>query len=136
MFCCQKKLREVITMGCCNAVDSASKRILYSCSGACDLGQVSDLLGRKLRENGYAQETCCCLASIGAGIQVYIAKAKAAKEVVCIDGCTLACASKMIEKIDVKPRVYTLTKMGLGNGKVEITETIINDLYSKIINEK
>ena len=123
-------------MGCCNTGESENKRILYSCSGACDLGQVSDLVGRKLRENGYAQGTCSCLASIGAGIQVYIAKAKAAKEVVCIDGCTIACASKMIEKIDVKPKVYTLTKMGLSNGKVEITELLINDLYGQIISDK
>lgn len=123
-------------MGCCNNAAGESNRILYSCSGACDLGQVSDLLGRKLRANGYAQGTCSCLASIGAGIKAYIGKAKAAEEVVCIDGCAVACASKMIEKIDVKPQIYTLTKMGLSNGKIEISETIINDLYQKIINDK
>lgn len=123
-------------MGCCNNATGESKRILYSCSGACDLGQVSDLLGRKLRKDGYAQGTCSCLASIGAGIQAYIAKAKAAEEVVCIDGCAIACASKMIEKIDVKPKIYTLTHMGLSNGTIEISETIINDLYRQITNDK
>lgn len=122
-------------MGCCIGENGENKRILYSCSGACDLGKVSDLLGRKLRENGYAQGSCSCLASIGAGIQAYIAKAKAAPEVVCIDGCTIACASKMIEKIDVKPKVYTLTKMGLPGGKIEISETIIHNLYTQITND-
>lgn len=119
-------------MGCCNNATGESKRILYSCSGACDLGQVSDLLGRKLRENGYAQSSCSCLASIGAGIQAYIAKARAAKEIVCIDGCLVACASKTLIKIDVEPKIYTLTKMGLPNGKIEITDKMIDDLYQQI----
>jgi len=123
-------------VGCCNNVTGENKRILYSCSGACDLGQASDLLGRKLRESGYAQGACSCLASIGAGIQAYVAKAKAAEEVVCIDGCAIACASKMIEKIDVKPKIYTLTKMGLSNGKIEISEMLINGLYNQIIKDK
>ena len=123
-------------MGCCNNVTGEIKRILYSCSGACDLGQVSDLLGRKLRKNGYAQNSCSCLASIGAGIQAYIAKTKVTEEVVCLDGCAMACASKMIEKIDVKPKIYTLTKMGLPNGKIEISETMINDLYEQIIKDR
>ena len=124
-----------IIMGCCNNAVEKNKRILYSCSGACDLGQISDLLGRKLRTNGYAQASCSCLASIGAGIQAYIDKAKA-EEVVCIDGCAVACASKMIEKIQVRPKIYTLTKMGLPNGEIEASATMINELYNQIINDK
>lgn len=119
-------------MGCCNHAEE-NERVLYTCSGACDLGQISDLLGRKLRKNGYARSSCSCLASIGAGIQVYIDKTRAATEVVCIDGCPTACASKVIEKIDVKPKIYTLTKMGIPNGKVEISESLIDDLYNRIV---
>ncbi|MEN6412816.1 MAG: putative zinc-binding protein [Veillonellales bacterium] len=119
-------------MGCCNNAEE-NGRVLYTCSGACDLGQITDLLGRKLRKNGYARSSCSCLASIGAGIRAYVDKTKAAAEVVCIDGCPTACASKMIKKIDVEPKVYTLTKMGIPNGKVQISESLINELYNRII---
>lgn len=116
-------------MGCCGSQPEGNSRILFSCSGACDLGQVSDLVARRLRKSGYAQQNCSCLASVGAGIKSTVDKAKAAEEVVCIDGCGVACASKMLEKIDVKPKVYTLTKMGVPSGKIDVTEALIDNLF-------
>lgn len=119
-------------MDCCCNGTADKTRIVYSCSGCCDAGKVSDLLGRRLRKEGYAQSTCSCLASISAGVQTYIDKTKAAGEVICIDGCKLACARKTIEKINVKPKSYILTEMGFENGKMEISEELILNLYNRI----
>ena len=38
-----------------------------ACSGACDLGQITDLVARKLRDNNVRKMHC--LAVVGAGIE-------------------------------------------------------------------
>jgi len=41
--------------------------VVLACSGACDLGQITDLVARKLRDNGVRKMNC--LAVVGAGIE-------------------------------------------------------------------
>ncbi len=119
-------------MGCCDGKNEKTTRIVYACAGCSDVGEVSDLVSRKMRREGYAQPTASCLAGIGAGIQTLIEAAKGVEEVITIDGCGLLCAKKMVENIDITPKVYVLTEMGLEKGKTKITEDLINDLYQKM----
>jgi uncharacterized metal-binding protein len=44
-----------------------SEYMVLSCSGACDLGQITDIVARKLRDNGVRKMNC--LAVVGAGIE-------------------------------------------------------------------
>jgi uncharacterized metal-binding protein len=117
-------------MGCCDG-----EIVVYACSGCADVGQVSDLISRKLRKDGLAKATSSCLAGIGAKIQNFIDVAKTAQEVITIDGCGILCARKMIEQINVTPKAYVLTEMGLEKGKTAITEEIVTEYYNKIIQD-
>jgi uncharacterized metal-binding protein len=119
-------------MSCCNGKKEETTRIVYACAGCADVGEVSDLVSRKIRKDGYAQPTASCLAGIGAGIQTFIDAAKGVKEVITIDGCGMRCAKKIIENIDITPRTYVLTDMDLEKGKTKISEELIDDLYQKI----
>ncbi|OPX43926.1 DGC domain protein [Ruminiclostridium hungatei] len=122
-------------MGCCSLKTEGKKRIVYTCSGCCDLGKTSDLLGRKLREEGMALSGCSCLAGIAADIPDLIETAKTADEIICIDGCELSCATRVIEKINIHPKTYILTEYGLKGGNFDVSEKIIDELYSKIFME-
>ena len=119
-------------MGCCNGNNEATTRIVYACAGCADVGEASDLVSRKMRREGYAQPTASCLAGIGAGIQTFIDAAKGVAEVITVDGCGMLCAKKIIENIDIAPRAYVLTEMGLEKGKTKISDDLINDVYQKI----
>lgn len=118
-------------MSCCNGNEETT-RIVYGCAGCSDVGEASDRVSRKMRNEGYAQPTASCLAGIGAGIKTLIDAAKGVDEVITVDGCGMLCAQKIIENIEIKPKAYVLTEMGLEKGKTQITDELINDLYQKI----
>jgi len=106
---------------CCN---DTKTRLVYSCSGCADVGEIADQVARKLTRDGYGKMTC--LASISAGISGTIASAKGADENVAIDGCSVSCARKTLENIGVKPtEAYILTDMCLEKGKTTVSEEII-----------
>lgn len=105
-------------------------RLIYSCAGSADVGEIADRVTRKLRDEGYARMTC--LAGIGAGLSGYVQSAKGANKVITIDGCSTACARKCLERIDVIPASYILTDMGLEKHETPVTEKIIDEIFEKI----
>lgn len=122
-------------MGCCNGKTEETKRIVYGCAGCSDVGEVSDLVSRKLRKDGFAQPTASCLAGIGANIETFINASKSVDEVVTVDGCGVACAKKIIEGIGITPKAYILTDMGLEKGKTQVTTELVSRLSSRIQND-
>jgi len=115
---------------CCNT----KSKLIYSCSGAANTGEMADHISRKLTKEGYGNMTC--LASVGAHISGFIASAKGAEENITIDGCTTACTKKILEHIGVTPtNSYILTEMGVEKRKTPVTEEIISIVSNKIKNE-
>ncbi len=113
---------------CCS---DTKTRLVYSCSGCADVGEIADQVSRKLTKDGYGKMTC--LASISAGISGTIASAKGADENIAIDGCSVACARKTLENIGIKPtEAYILTDMYLEKGKTTVSEEIINVVSEQI----
>jgi len=112
---------------CCDA----KSKLIYSCSGAADTGEIADQISRKLTKEGYGKMTC--LASVGAHISGFVESAKGADENIVIDGCSVACAKKILEHIGVAPaKSYVLTEMGVEKGKTPVTEKIVNAISNKI----
>ncbi|MDD3641817.1 MAG: putative zinc-binding protein [Candidatus Caldatribacteriota bacterium] len=117
-------------MGECGC-NNTKTRLIYSCSGCADVGEIADQVARKLTRDGYGKMTC--LASISAGISGTIASAKGADENITLDGCSVACARKTLENIGVKPtETYILTDMYLEKGKTSVSEEIINVVSEQI----
>ncbi|MEG6585715.1 putative zinc-binding protein [Dendrosporobacter sp. 1207_IL3150] len=97
-------------MGCYDT--GKSKIIIYTCSGCCNEGEISDKVGRRLRSEGYAQCGSSCLAGIGAGYPRFLKAAEQASEVVSIDGCRMACAKMLLKKAQIISKSYVMTDMG------------------------
>ena len=112
---------------CCNA----KSKLIYSCSGAANTGEMADQISRKLAKEGYGNMTC--LASVGSHISGFFQSAKRADENITIDGCSVACAKKILEHIGViSTKSYILTEMGVEKGKTPSNEEIINKISNKI----
>ncbi len=105
-------------------------KLIYSCSGSADVGEIADHVTRKLRDEGFAKMTC--LAGVGAGLSGYVQSAKGADEVITIDGCVTACARKSLERIGVQPTSYILTDLGLEKHETPVTDQIVDEVLEKI----
>ena len=104
--------------------------MIYACSGASDLGEVSDKTARKLRDSGFGKMSC--LAALGAGEASYVETAKAGS-VLIIDGCGVACGRKIAEKAGVRAIVHTLTDMGYVKGKTPPEAKVIAEIADKLM---
>ncbi|MPN45719.1 hypothetical protein SDC9_193289 [bioreactor metagenome] len=108
-------------MACCTDGKRSITRIVYTCSGCCAEGKASDLVGRKLREEGYARCGHSCLAGIGAGYPRFLKAAQEASEVIVIDGCKMVCAKTMLKKANITATSYILLDMGFSEERDQDT---------------
>ncbi len=109
----------------CSCKDVVAKTV-FACSGAADLGEVSDLVARKLQSDGARQMKC--LAFIGAGIQDMINSVKDSNMLV-IDGCNLDCGRLTMEKNGLTDFHHLrLTDMSYVKGKTPPTAKVINEI--------
>ena len=109
-------------------------KLIYSCSGSADVGEIADRVARRLRNEGYAIMTC--LAGVSAGLSGFVQSAIGADEDITIDGCSTACARKSLERIGVNPKSYILTALGLEKHETPVTEKVIDEIFKKIINSE
>jgi uncharacterized metal-binding protein len=112
---------------CCT---SGGVTLLYTCSGASDVGEIADRAVRKLWKEDFAQKTC--LAGVGADISGFVQSAKGADVNITVDGCPMACAKKCLERIGAKPESYILADFGLEKGNSPVSEENINKVSSLI----
>ena len=105
-------------------------RLVFPCSGAADVGAIADQVGRKMTREGLG--SMYCLAGIGGHVSGIVETTKAADEVITIDGCPIACATKTLEHIGITPKTFEVTKMGFQKGKSPVTEEAINKVFSEI----
>ena len=73
----------------------ASEVLMFPCSGGSNCGQIANQVAIELNEDNVGK--IYCLAGIGAHENVMLDITRAARRVVAIDGCSVACAKKTIE---------------------------------------
>ena len=109
----------------CSSKDSAAK-LVFACSGAADVGEVSDLVARKLHLNGERQMKC--LAFIGGGIQEMI-DAVSGTNMLVIDGCNLDCGRLTMEKNGISDFSHLrLTDLGYIKGHTPASRNTVNQI--------
>ena len=84
--------------------------LVFPCSGTADVGEISDRVGRKMTKEGLGR--MYCLAGIGGHVSGIVESTKAATEIITIDGCPVACATKALEHAGFRPRAMSLKEMG------------------------
>ncbi len=105
-------------------------RLIYSCSGAADVGELADRAVRALRKEGVAQGSC--IAGVGAGLSGYVQSAKGADLAIAVDGCPVACVKKNLEKIGVVPLAINLAELGFKKGESPFSEDLLNTAVAEI----
>jgi uncharacterized metal-binding protein len=105
-------------------------RLIFPCSGAADVGEISDRAARTL--SGMKTGKMFCLAGIGGNISGMIASAKGADRVLVIDGCGTDCAKKTMEQRGIDGFLhFRVTDLGMEKSKSPATRERIDTVVEK-----
>ena len=105
-------------------------RILFSCSGAADTGEICDRATRQLQREGLGRMSC--LALVGAGSSGLVASANGADAVLALDGCPTDCARKVLEANGITGFIHLrATDLGLVKGKTPVTHEAVEQVATE-----
>ncbi len=117
----------------CSSCDESTAKTVFACSGAADLGHISDLVAREMSRNKFCQMKC--LAFVSAGITDMINAVKETNMLV-IDGCALDCGKKTFEENGLEEFHHLrLTDLGYEKGRTTPSSEILNDIYNEAISK-
>jgi len=99
-------------------------RLIFSCSGAADVGEIADRAARRLTAEGTGR--MFCLAGIGGRVSGILKTTETAQAVLVVDGCDLACAKRSLEAAGFSGFLwFHLGEIGLEKGKSPLTEEAV-----------
>ncbi len=109
-------------MGNANSHECAGgEKLIFACSGAADVGEISDRAARKLTRDGLGR--MFCLAGLGGRVPAIMDKTRAASRILAIDGCSLDCAKKTLEQEGVTRFGHVrVTDLGMEKGQSPVTD--------------
>lgn len=104
----------------------AAPTLIFPCSGAADVGEISDRAARKLTRDGAGK--MFCLAGLGGHVESFLTNTKAAGKILVIDGCPVDCAKKTLEHANFSDFLHVrVTDLDCVKGKSPVTdETVAN----------
>ncbi len=98
---------------CCS---SDGNIMILACSGASNVGQLSNRAAVELTQEGFGK--MFCLAGIGGKLSGFVQSAKDVPQMIAIDGCEVACAKATLEEAGVPLKDYlVLTSLGIEKNK-------------------
>ena len=111
-------------------VCSGGPTLIFSCSGAADVGEISDRAARKLNKDGAG--AMFCLAGLGGKVEPIIKKTASASKILTIDGCGLDCVKSCLMQAGFNDFIHLrVTDLGLEKGKSQANEENINKITVK-----
>ncbi|MFH0959385.1 MAG: putative zinc-binding protein [Pseudomonadota bacterium] len=90
---------------CCS---SNQKTMIVACSGASNVGQISNQVAVELTREGFGK--MFCLAAVGAHINNFVFSAQNVDNLVAIDGCPVGCAMRLLEHAEVPVSNYLVVE--------------------------
>ena len=114
----------------CGCSCSAGPKLIFSCSGAADVGELADQTARKLSRDGLGK--IFCLAGIGGRVSGIMKSTEAAASILAIDGCALDCTKKSLEEAGItRFNHLRLTDLGFEKGNSDVNPGTIAQVIDK-----
>ena len=106
--------------------------IALSCSGASDLGELTDKVTRKIHSE-MPNTSMKCLPKLGIGDQSLI-NAINKEQALVIDGCPIDCGKKLMEKNGITNfKHIRITDFGYVKGKTPVNAETVDKVFEEII---
>lgn len=99
----------------------AASKLIFACSGAADVGAITDQAARKLMREGKGK--MFCTAGIGGRVGGIIETTKSAAKILAVDGCPMNCAKNSLEQAGFANFAHLqLADLGMAKGKTAATD--------------
>jgi uncharacterized metal-binding protein len=109
---------------------NSAPKFVFPCSGASDVGALSDQAARQITLDGTGK--MYCLAGIGGRVDAILANTRGAARVLVIDGCPLECARKTMELAGFKGFQHLkLAEMGFKKGETALTSARVREVADR-----
>ena len=96
----------------CSCGNSSLGLIIYSCSGASNVGQLANEVAIEMARAGNG--TMGCLVGLSAHVSTMVQNVKAANRVLVIDGCGVGCGRNALEHVGLTNfNGVVITEMGI-----------------------
>lgn len=124
----QKKRRQ--TMGDQNKqVCGSAAKLIFSCSGAADVGAIADKAARRLNQKGTGK--MFCTVGLGGKVKPILKATREASTILALDGCALDCTRHSLKQAGFDEFVSVrITDLGMEKGKAPVTDENINTVVN------
>lgn len=110
---------------------SAGPTLLFTCSGASDVGEIADLVARHVSKDG--EPKMLCLAGVGGRVEGIMKLTENASKILALDGCSLDCVKKTLERAGFTDLIHVrVTDMGHEKDSSPATEDVVLDVAEKV----
>jgi len=94
--------------------------VIFTCSGASDVGRLGDAAARLLAQSGVTR--MYCLAGVGARVEQIMADPAMAERLVSVVGCAFDCKRKVLERAGFRPALHIrITDLGMPKNRTGFT---------------
>jgi len=110
--------------------NSGGPALIFACSGAADVGAISDRAAREMSKDGAGK--MFCLAGIGGRVEGIMKKTSTASKILAIDGCELDCVKNCLQQAGFDQYDhFRVTDLGLEKGNTDINDENIAKVVGK-----
>ena len=105
-------------------------KLIFSCSGAADVGEISDRAARNMSRDGTGK--MFCLAGIAGRVGGIMKKTEEAAGILAIDGCELDCVRKCLQLAGFKQfDHFRVTDLGMEKGNAAVNNENIATVVAR-----
>ena len=105
-------------------------KLVFSCSGAADVGELSDIIARQIHRNGTGK--MFCMAGLGGNVSGIIKSTESASKILAIDGCSLDCTKRSLVNSGFNEFEHIrLTDYGIKKGNLNLTDELLLQLIQQ-----
>ena len=109
---------------------SAAPKLIFACSGAADVGAISDQAARKLAREGAGR--MFCLAGVGGRVSGIMKTTESAAAILAVDGCALDCARNCLEQAGFTEFEHLrLADLGFEKGQSAVTDGAVEKVAAR-----
>jgi uncharacterized metal-binding protein len=114
-----------------DCADRPGSTLLFACSGAADVGAVSDRAARKLTGEGVGR--MFCLAGVGGRVSGIMKTTQSASAILAIDGCSLNCVKNCLEQAGFTEfKHLQLGDLGLEKGNTPLSDEAVEKVGARV----